>query len=75
MSCLHKRLKKNKSEEEAFLEKARRIAHENGKRLGKSPPKKGVKCVRALGLYSFVWAQNDGSAHIEYLDHLGEIFM
>ncbi|KAK5897835.1 hypothetical protein CgunFtcFv8_015304 [Champsocephalus gunnari] len=34
MSCLHKRLKKTKSEEEAFLEKARRIAHENGKRLG-----------------------------------------
>ncbi|KAF3836571.1 hypothetical protein F7725_029129 [Dissostichus mawsoni] len=34
MSCLPKRLKKTKSEEEAFLEKARKIAHENGKRLG-----------------------------------------
>ncbi|KAI9521980.1 hypothetical protein NQZ68_040890, partial [Dissostichus eleginoides] len=34
MSCLTKRLKKTKSEEEAFLEKAKRIAHENGKRLG-----------------------------------------
>lgn len=35
MSCLHKRPKRTHSEEQAFRENVRRIAQENGKRLGK----------------------------------------
>ncbi|TKS87708.1 1-phosphatidylinositol 4,5-bisphosphate phosphodiesterase delta-1 [Collichthys lucidus] len=34
MSCLHKRPKRTRSEEQVFLEKVRKIAQENGKRLG-----------------------------------------
>ncbi|KAK9527709.1 hypothetical protein VZT92_014248 [Zoarces viviparus] len=34
MSCLHKRLKRTKSEEQAFQEQVKRVAQENGKRLG-----------------------------------------
>ncbi|TMS16639.1 1-phosphatidylinositol 4,5-bisphosphate phosphodiesterase delta-1 [Larimichthys crocea] len=34
MSCLHKRPKRTTSEEQVFLEKVRKIAQENGKRLG-----------------------------------------
>ncbi|XP_034416243.1 1-phosphatidylinositol 4,5-bisphosphate phosphodiesterase delta-1a isoform X1 [Cyclopterus lumpus] len=34
MSCLHKRPKRTKSEERAFQEQVKRVAQENGKRLG-----------------------------------------
>ncbi|XP_072234977.1 1-phosphatidylinositol 4,5-bisphosphate phosphodiesterase delta-1a isoform X1 [Leuresthes tenuis] len=34
MSCLHKRPKRTKSEEQAFQEHLKRVAQENGKRLG-----------------------------------------
>lgn len=34
MSCLHKRPKRTKSQEQAFQEKMKKVAQENGKRLG-----------------------------------------
>lgn len=42
MSCLHKRPKRTKLQEEAFQEQVKKVAQENGKRLGESPPQKGV---------------------------------
>lgn len=38
MSCLHKRPKRSKDEKQADQEHAKKVAQENGKRLGKSPP-------------------------------------
>lgn len=38
MSCLRKRLKRSEEEERAFQEHAKKVAQENGKRLGKTPP-------------------------------------
>lgn len=37
MSCLHKRPKRTKSEEVAFQEQVKKVAQENGKRIGESP--------------------------------------
>lgn len=39
MSCLHKHPKKSKDEERADQEHAKKVAQENGKRLGESPPR------------------------------------
>lgn len=38
MCCWRKRRKRTKEQEQAFQEQARRVALENGKRLGESPP-------------------------------------
>lgn len=38
MSCLHKRPKRSEEEERVFQEHVKKVAQENGKRLGKSPP-------------------------------------
>lgn len=38
MSCLHKRPERSEEEERAFQEHAKKVAQENGKRLGKSLP-------------------------------------
>lgn len=38
MSCLHKRPKRSEEEERAFQEHVKKVAQENGKRLGKSLP-------------------------------------
>lgn len=37
MSCLHKQPKRTKSQELVLQEKAKKVAQENGKRLGKTP--------------------------------------
>lgn len=37
MSCLHKRPKRSEEEERAFQEHVKKVAQENGKRLGKCP--------------------------------------
>lgn len=39
MSCLHRRPKRTNSEEQAFQEHMKKVAQENGKRLGESAPK------------------------------------
>lgn len=51
MSCWRKRRKRTKEQEEAFQEQARRVALENGKRLGESAthPPTSPKKVRELG--------------------------
>lgn len=49
MSCWRKRRKRTKEQEEAFQEQARRVALENGKRLGESPHIPSRKKVRELG--------------------------
>lgn len=50
MSCWRKRRKRTKEQEQAFQEQARRVALENGKRLGESPPHPtSQKKVRELG--------------------------
>lgn len=38
MSCWRKRRKRTVEQERAFQEQARKVALENGKRLGESPP-------------------------------------
>lgn len=49
MSCLHKRLKRTKSQEQLFQEQVRKVAKENGKRLGESlPPPKNVQMCTHL---------------------------
>lgn len=53
MSCLQKRPKRTRSEEQAFQEKMSKVAQENGKRLGESPE----RCKRASAYYT------DGCAH------------
>lgn len=40
MSCLHKRPKRTKLQEQAFQDQVKKVAQENGKRLGESPLKK-----------------------------------
>lgn len=45
MSCFHKRPKRTKSEEQAFLEHLKKVAKENGKRLGESS--KGANTLEA----------------------------
>lgn len=45
MSCLHKRPKRTKLQEEAFQEQVKKVAQENGKRLGESPPSKRCELV------------------------------
>lgn len=40
MSCLQKPPKRSKAEEQAFQEQVKKVAQENGKRLGKSPLKR-----------------------------------
>lgn len=55
MSCWRKRRKRTKEQEEAFQEQARRVALENGKRLGESPNPTSPKKVRELGGKSDAW--------------------
>lgn len=55
MSCWRKRRKRTKEQEEAFQEQARRVALENGKRLGESPHIPSQKKVRELGEKSDAW--------------------
>lgn len=48
MPCLHKRPKRSEEEERAFQEHVKKVAQENGKRLGKSAPspsRGGTSCV------------------------------
>lgn len=47
MSCLHKRPKRTKLQEQAFQEQVKKVAQENGKRLGESPLKKVWISLRA----------------------------
>ena len=44
MSCLHKRPKRTRSQELAFQEQVKKVAQENGKRLGKFPRKVQFTC-------------------------------
>lgn len=60
MSCLHKRPKRTKLQEEAFQEQVKKVAQENGKRLGESPPLKKV-------WISFRAEQSDTRARINML--------
>lgn len=49
MSCLHKRPKRSEEEERAFQEHVKKVAQENGKRLGKSSPPLNVYMRLAFG--------------------------
>lgn len=47
MSCFHKHPKRTKSEEQAFKEEQKKVAQENGKRVGESS--KGATVLEASG--------------------------
>lgn len=53
MSCIHKRPKRSEEEERAFQEHVKKVAQENGKRLGRSSPHSlpmGSVCAWHFGL-------------------------
>lgn len=69
MSCFHKRPKRTKSEEQAFQEQVRKVAQENGKRLGKSP--KGATVSEQTDARSLFCQHRQARAHTHYcLDNL-----
>lgn len=57
MSCLHKRLKRTKSQEQLFQEQVRKVAKENGKRLGESlpPPQKCADVYTPNVYITWIW--------------------